>query len=386
MPIYGETTNSNSLKKEKKQSALDQILNFQIGTPSDHPTKIKVGQKDLLIFFRQLSVILQSGVPLAQGLELLAENMSNKNLAKCVNDISQSLASGEELSICLKKYPKVFAPITVGLIEAGEAGGILSKVLNRIAKLLEASQKLKGQITGALIYPIIVLALAVTISLALLIFIVPRFEQLFSGLGAELPALTSTMLLLSRIVTSPGFLLGTPALLLTFSYLLGRYYSTKNGRLVIDTIILRVPLFGLLILRSEIASMCDTLCILVNSGIPLVEGLERCLGASNNEVIRRSIRNGMSIIQQGQELSYAFSLSKVMPRLLVSMVKIGEETGALPLMLDNLASFYTREVEDTVSAITKAMEPTVVVVVAGIVGTIVVSLYLPMFSLITEMG
>ena len=385
MPEYGDITNS-VLKNTNKESTLDKILNFQIGTPSDHPTKLKVSQKDLLIFFRQLSVILLSGVPLAQGLDLLAENMQNKNFRKCLNDISQSLASGEELSICLRRYPKVFPPITVGLIEAGEAGGILSEVLDRIAKLLEANEKLKGQITGALVYPLIVLVLAVTISLALLIFIVPRFEDLFNGLGAELPALTAFMLLLSRIVTSPGFLIGAPVSLSVISYLLGRYYSTKSGRLVLDNLILRVPLFGLLILRSEIASLCDTLCILVNSGIPLVEALNRCLGASNNEVIRRTIRNAITLIEQGQELSYAFSLAKIIPRLLISMVRIGEETGALPLMLDNLAQFYTREVEETVSAITKAMEPAVIVVVAGIVGTIVVSLYLPMFSLITEMG
>jgi len=350
------------------------------------PGSLRVPQKDLLVFFRQLSVVLQSGVALAQGLDLLAENMTNKKFSGCIKRISARLSAGEELSSCLQQYPKIFAPITIGLIQAGEAGGILDQVLDRIATLMEEQAKIRGQIIGALIYPILVLVLAVSVSLGLLIFIVPRFKDMFDNMGAELPALTSFMLSLSKFVTSAGFAIGAPIAIVGGVYLFRGYYATKEGRLTIDRSIFKVPLFGDLILRSEMASMCDTLCTLVNSGIPIVEGMERCITASSNQLIRNTIRRGIILVEQGQELSYSLDQSRVLPRLVISMIKIGEETGQLSFMLEKLSLFYKREVESTVSALTKAMEPAVIFVVAGIVGTIVISLYLPMFSLIQNMG
>ena len=349
-------------------------------------TKLKVPQADLLVFFRQMAVMIQSGVPLSQGLELLAENMTNKKFGACIFDISKKLNSGEELSVCLSSYPRIFAPITVGLIEAGEAGGILSEVLDRLALLLEAQSKIKGQITGALIYPIAVLVLAVTISLALLIFIVPTFDEMFKDMGATLPALTGFMLTLSQFVTSPSFAIGAPIIIFIIIYLFKTSYAKQSGREFFDNLILKVPLFGDLILKSELASMSDTLSTLINSGIPLVEALERCINASNNEIIKIALRRSISLVTQGQELSASLANAKVIPRLLVSMIKIGEETGALSFMLENLSNFYKREVEEAVTVLTKAMEPTVIFVVAAIVGTIVISLYLPMFDLINQMG
>lgn len=354
------------------------------GQPS--PSNLKVPQKDLLVFFRQLAVILQSGVSLAQGMILIAENMTNKKLANCVQRIANRLGAGEELSLSLRQYPKVFKPITVGLIEAGEAGGILDEVLERIALLMEEQAKIRGQIIGALIYPSLVFLLAITVSLGLLIFIVPRFKAMFDDMGADLPALTSFMLTLSNVVTSIPFAIGAPMSILTLIYLSRIVYANKAGRLRVDTTIFKIPLFGDLILRSEMAGMCDTLATLVNSGIPVVDGLERCVSASSNERIRVTIRRGINLVMQGQELNYSLSQSKVFPKLVISMIKIGEETGQLSFMLEKLAIFYKREVESTVTSLTKAMEPAVIFVVAAIVGTIVISLYLPMFSLIQNMG
>jgi len=350
------------------------------------PEKLKVPQKDLLIFFRQMAVILESGVPLAQGMLLIAENMTNPKLANCIQRISLRLNAGEELSESLRRYPKVFEPIAVGLIEAGEAGGNLERVLDRIATLLEDRAKIKGQIIGALVYPVLVLVLAVSVSLGLLIFIVPKFESMFQGLGAELPALTNALLQLSRLVTTPFFLLGAPTLVLIGIYLFRSYYRSTAGRLNIDTLIFKVPLFGDLLIRSEMANMCDTLETLVSSGIPIVEGIERCVSASPNELIRRTLRQSIYLVKQGQELNYSLGRNGVLPRLVISMIKIGEETGQLSFMLEKLALFYKREVEATVSALTKAMEPAIIFVVAGIVGTIVIALYLPMFSLIQNMS
>ncbi|TCD57861.1 type II secretion system F family protein [Synechococcus sp. BS55D] len=350
------------------------------------PKDLKIAQKDLLIFFRQLAVILQSGVSLAQGMNLIAENMTNKKLAHCIQRIAARLSAGEELSTSLKQYPKVFKPITVGLIEAGEAGGILDQVLDRIALLMEEQAKIRGQIIGALVYPALVFLLSISVSLGLLIFVVPKFKAMFDGMGADLPALTSFMLTLSNLVTSIQFAIGAPLVIAGLLYGFKSIYSSKTGRLKIDTAIFRVPLFGDLILRSEMAGMCDTLATLVNSGIPIVDGLDRCANASSNERIRVTIRRGINFVMQGQELNYSLNQSKVFPKLVISMIKIGEETGQLSFMLEKLAIFYKREVESIVSSLTKAMEPAVIFVVAGIVGTIVVSLYLPMFSLIQKFG
>ena len=361
--------------------------NLRIQAKNQPPAaKLKVPQKDLLVFFRQLSVILESGVALAQGMILIAENMTNAKLAFCVQSIAFRLNAGEELSTSLRQYPKVFEPIAIGLIEAGEAGGILEQVLDRIALLLEERAKIKGQIIGALVYPALVLLLSLSVSLGLLIFIVPRFKNMFDSMGAELPALTTFMLNLSNFVTSITFAVGAPLIITAGVYLFSRYYATKKGRLFIDTNILKIPLFGDLLLRSEMAGMCDTLSTLVNSGIPIVDSMNRCISASSNELIRQTIQRSILLVTQGQELNYSMGRSNVFPKLVISMIKIGEETGQLSFMLDKLAVFYKREVEATVSALTKAMEPAVIFVVAGIVGTIVISLYLPMFSLITNMG
>ena len=361
--------------------------NLRIQAKNQPPAaKLKVPQKDLLVFFRQLSVILESGVALAQGMILIAENMTNAKLAFCVQSIAFRLNAGEELSTSLRQYPKVFEPIAIGLIEAGEAGGILEQVLDRIALLLEERAKIKGQIIGALVYPALVLLLSLSVSLGLLIFIVPRFKNMFDSMGAELPALTSFMLDLSNFVTSMTFAVGAPMTIVVGLYLFRGYYSSKKGRLIVDTNVLKIPLFGDLLLRSEMAGMCDTLSTLVNSGIPIVEGIDRCISASSNELIRQTLRQSILLVTQGQELNYSMGRSNVFPKLVISMIKIGEETGQLSFMLEKLAIFYKQEVEATVSSLTKAMEPAVIFVVAGIVGTIVVSLYLPMFSLIQNMG
>ena len=384
MATYGTKTNgSTNETKSNINLQKNEGFNFLNRIPSDK--NIAVPQKDLLVFFRQLSVILQSGVPVAQGMILIAENMTNKNLAHIVNSIARRLTAGEELSGSLRRFPKVFKPIAVGLIEAGEAGGILESVLTRIALLMEEQAKVRGQIIGAMVYPVIVLVLALSVSLGLLILIVPRFEKMFAGMGAELPALTKFMLTLSQIVTTPAFALGAPITIFAITILFSRYYSTKSGRFIIDKNILKVPLFGSLLLRAEMASMCDTMSTLINSGIPIVDALERCESASSNELIRRTVRQGIYRVQQGEELNHGLGLGKVFPQLVISMIKIGEETGQLSFMLEKSAIFYKQEVESAVSALTKAMEPTVVFVVAGIVGTIVIGLYLPMFSMITNM-
>ena len=379
MPSYGKQYNISD--SQIKGSKSKDISNVKFSSKN-----ITVPQKDLLIFFRQLAVIIQSGVPLAQGIELLSENTKNEKFASLQLQISFRLQSGEELSNCLKKYPKVFAPITVGLIEAGEAGGILDKVLDRIALLIEQQAKIKSQIKGALTYPVIILVLAISVSLGLLIFIVPTFDKMFKDMGAELPGLTEFMLTLSRLVTSLQFFIFTPILIILVAFIFKKYYETKSGKFTVDSFTLKIPLFGSLLLRSEVASLCDTLSTLIDSGIPLVDAIERCISASGNERVRRCLKVAIQSVKEGQELSASLDSYNVFPKLVKSMLKIGEETGKLGFMTENLANFYKREVEEAVTSLTQAMEPMVIMVVAGIVGTIVVALYLPMFKIINVMG
>jgi len=387
MVEYGK---SNIVSTEKERTSPTVLFGITFGEVSylDYKPdkKLKVQQEDLLIFFRQMSVMLKSGVPLSQALELLAENVNNKKFGANIYDVSKRLGGGEELSSSLEIYQRIFSPIMIGLIEAGEAGGILSQVLERLAALIEAQSKIRSQIKGALIYPVLILVLAISVSLGLLIGIVPQFETLFSGMGAKLPALTAFMLTLSRIVTTWKFAIGSPIVLFCGFYAFNISYSSPQGKKFFDNLILKTPLFGDLILKSEVAQMSDTLSTLINSGIPMVEALENCIKASNNEIIKIALRKSISLVTQGEELSSTFETSKVIPKLLVSMVKIGEETGELSFMMENISNFYKREVEEAVNILTKAMEPAVIFVVAAIVGTIVISLYLPMFGLINNMG
>ena len=386
MATYGQRgTKDLTTRQEISLTSKPRIVHSAVAEGQPTPSKLKVPQKDLLIFFRQLAVILQSGVPIAQGMILISENMSNKKFAACVMRISSRLSAGEEISMSLRQYPRVFEPLSIGLIEAGETGGILEEVLDRIAILLEERAKIRSQIIGAMVYPVIVMVLAISVSLSLLIFVVPRFKTMFEGMGAELPALTNYLLEISKFVTSIYFAIGAPLCIIIGTYLLRSYYKTSAGRVAIDKLLLKLPLFGDLLLKSEMASLCDTLATLVNSGIPIVEGLERCISASSNELIRQSLRDSILLVGQGQELNYAMGRSRLLPKLVISMVKIGEETGKLSFMLEKLALFYKREVESAVSTLTKAMEPAVIFVVAIIVGTIVIALYLPMLNLISTM-
>ena len=380
MPTYGKNQ-SRDYSKLNNLNLKSQNSNLRF-----NPKDFKVSQNDLLVFFRQLAVIIQSGVPLAQGIELLSENTRDPKFSSIQLQISKRLSAGEELSTCFAKYPKAFSSLTVGLIQAGEAGGILDQILDRIASLIEQQAKIKSQIQGALIYPVIILVLALTVSLGLLIFIVPTFDKMFSDMGAELPSITQFMLTLSQIVTSVRFFIFMPLILILISYLFSSYYKSRSGRFRVDSLILRIPLFGSLILRSEVASLCETLSTLIASGIPLVEAIERCISASSNDRMKRCLSNGVQKVKEGQELSTSLDSYDVFPKLVKSMLKIGEETGRLGFMTENLANFYKREVEEAVTSLTKAMEPMVIMVVAGIVGTIVVSLYLPMFKMINVMG
>jgi len=380
MSPYGNqaTPIQTSDSKEGSQKTIWEILTSK----EISPRRLTVPVKQQMVFFRQLAVIMQSGVPIAQGLVLLSDNMTNQQFSGCIATIAKRLSAGEQISTCLRMYPKVFKPISIGLIEAGEMGGILENVLDRIALLMEQQEKLKGQMIGALIYPVIVLVIAISVGLGLLIGIVPRFAEMFDSLGSELPGITVFMLNLSALVTNPYIIGGTVAAFFIGSFLLNASYRTRQGRLAIDSLLLKLPVFGDLFMKYEMANMSETLSTLVSSGITVVDGLERCVTSSTNQVVKDALSIAIIDVKRGQTISSSLMTRKAIPKLVPAMIRIGEETGRLPFLLEKLAVFYGREIEAAVSALTKAMEPIIVLVVAVIVGTIVVSLYLPMFDLI----
>ena len=377
-----QLTGPSAPNREKPKKGLIETL-FEKNIP---PHKLKITNRDLAIFFQQLAVILQSGVPIAQGLELLSENLENRQFGKAVGLIAIRLSAGNELSECFSRYPLIFRPITVGLIKAGEIGGILDMVIERISLFIERQENIKGQLISALIYPCIMLVFALSVALGLLIGIVPKFANVFAQLNSELPTITKVMLALSGAVTNP-VIMGASAALLVGGVLAAKaYYATSNGRLVLDRLVFSVPLFGSLLLKYEVASFCETLATLTNAGIPAVEGMEVTAGASNNQVIKNTIRFTAQRAEQGEVISEVLASTKIFPPLVAAMIRIGEESGQLSTMLENLGRFYTQEIEITVKKITKAMEPAITGVVSVIVGSIVLSLYLPMFKLMEVMG
>jgi len=380
MAPYGNQV--EAAKPAKKKEGSGKTLWEILTSKEVSPRRLSVPVKQQMVFFRQLAVIMQSGVPIAQGLVLLSDNMTNPQFSGCISTVAQRLSAGEQISTCLRMYPKVFKPITIGMIEAGEVGGILESVLDRIALLMEQQEKLKGQMIGAMVYPVIVLVIAISVGLGLLIGIVPRFAIMFNDLGAELPGITVFMLNLSALVTNPYVIGGTVVGFFIGSFLLGSSYKTKPGRLAIDASLLKLPIFGDLLMKYEMANMSETLSTLVSSGIPVVDGLERCVSSSSNQVVKDALAVAIADVKRGQTISASLATRKSIPKMVSAMIRIGEETGRLPFLLEKLAVFYSREIESAVSALTKAMEPLIVLVVAVIVGTIVVSLYLPMFDLI----
>jgi len=381
MAPYGDPTTSTT--HTPKQRGVGEKTLWEILTSKEiSPRRLKVPVKQQMVFFRQLAVIMQSGVPIAQGLVLLSENMTNPQFSNCISTIAGRLSAGETISSCLRMYPKVFKPITIGLIEAGETGGILEHVLDRIALLLEQQEKIKGQMISALIYPVIVLVIALGVGLGLLIGIVPRFAVMFNDLGAELPDITVFMLNLSALVTNPIVMGSIVVGILLLSFVVSNSYRTRPGRLAIDSFLLKLPVLGPLFMKYEMANMSETLSTLTSSGIPIVDGLERCVSASSNQVVKDALSVAIADVKRGQTISGSLSTRRAIPKMVSAMIRIGEETGRLPFLLEKLALFYSREIESAVSALTKAMEPLIVLVVAIIVGTIVISLYLPMFDLI----
>ena len=342
--------------------------------------------KDKAIFSRQFAALVNAGVAMVRGLGVLSEQCTNKKLKKALMEISSDVQQGTNLSDAMRKHPQCFDDLYVSMIQAGEVGGVLDEVLNRLSKLLEDIARLQNQIKSALAYPVTVGFLAVTIFVGMCVFLLPIFAEIFEDLGTTLPAFTQFMLGISKILRTPAYMAGIIAILVGLSVAYRQYYKTRVGRETIDRLSLKMPLFGDLIQKTATARFCRTFGALSRSGVPILSSLEIVRDTAGNQVIANAIDAARQEVQSGGMISLALQREQVFPIMAIQMISIGEETGELDQMLMKVADFYEDEVEQAVKALTSMLEPIMIVLLGGMVGSILVAMYLPMFSVFEQLG
>ena len=341
------------------------------------------GVKEKAVFASKLAALVDAGVPIVRSLDLMATQQKLPMFRRALTKVSLDVNEGVALGTAIRQWPKVFDELSVAMVEAGEAGGVLDEALKRLAKLLEDNAKLQNQIKGALGYPVAVLVIAILVFLGMTIFLIPTFAGIFEDLGAELPAFTRLLVNLSELLRSSVALYAAGALLLSI-WMIGRYYATRNGRRVIDRLLLKLPLFGELILMTATAQFCRIFSSLTRAGVPILQAMEISSQTAGNAIISDAILASRSMVQEGVLLSTALIRQKVLPDMALNMLAIGEETGELDRMLSKVADFYEDEVGAMVKALTSMLEPAMIVVVGGIVGSILLAMYLPMFTVFDQ--
>jgi len=354
-------------------------FNLDLETIRTSLTQVTV--KDKAIFSRQFAALVNAGVALVRGLGVLADDCSNPKLKQALLAVNSDVQQGTSLSDSMRKHPACFDDLYVALVQAGEVGGVLDEVLNRLAKLLEDLNRLQNQIKSALAYPVTVGILAVVIFLAMTMFLLPIFADMFESFDAELPLFTQMMLGVSRFLRQPLNWVVMVGVLALVAFLLRRYYTTVNGRRTIDRFALKMPLFGDLIQKTATARFCRTFGSLSRSGVPILTALEIVRDTAGNQVIAEAVDEARKDVQTGGMISLALQKHSVFPAMAIQMISIGEETGELDQMLMKVADFYEDEVEQAVKALTSIMEPLMIIVLGGMVGAILISMYLPMFRL-----
>src|SRR5271156_3515873 len=344
-----------------------------------------VDSKELAIFTRQFSVMIDAGLPLVQCLEILAGQQENITFQKILNGVRGSVEGGATLSTSMKQYEKVFDPLYYNMVEAGETGGILDTILQRLSSYIEKNVKLKRAVKSAMIYPIAVLGIAGGVIILLLWKVVPIFTTLFNGLGVDLPLPTRIVIMLSNFVGSIYGLV-ILAFFVGIIFALKFWYGTPQGRYAIDAVLLKLPLIGMLLRKIAVARFTRTLGTLISSGVPILEGLDITARTSGNAVVERAISATRKAVEAGRSLVDPLKETSVFPGMVTQMIGVGEQTGAMDAMLQKIADFYEDEVDAAVKDLLTAMEPIMIVVLGVVVGGIVISMYLPLFSLIGKLA
>ncbi len=369
----------------------EQVLVTQINPVKDKaapkaarkPRTRSVDPKNLAVFTRQFSVMIDAGLPLVQCLEILGTQEEDKNFAGVILATRADVESGASLADAMKKHPKVFDPLFTNMIAAGEAGGILDTILKRLATYIEKAVKLKGQVKSAMIYPIAVVVIAAVVVGVILWKVIPTFANLFAGLGADLPLPTRVVIALSNNLVRFGpFLI---AGMVAASFALKSYYATPAGRRVIDGLILKLPILGLLMRKIAVARFCRTLSTLLASGVSILEALDITARTSGNAIVEDAIQTTRKSIERGETIAGPLKETAVFPPMVVQMIGVGEATGALDTMLSKIADFYEEEVDVAVAGLLTLLEPVMIALLGGVVGGIVIAMYMPIFSLISKL-
>ena len=343
-----------------------------------------VDEKEIVVFTRQFATMIDAGLPLVQCLEILASQQENKVFKKALTEIRTSVEGGLTFAAALKQHPKIFSSLYANMVEAGEAGGILDTILNRLAAYMEKAMALKKKVKSAMIYPSTIVTVAVAVVIFLLVFVIPTFKAMFEGFGATLPLPTVIVLELSRIVRA-YFLVGVGFIV---AAILGLrwWYGTPSGRLAIDSFLLKTPVFGVLIRKVAVAKFTRTLGTLISSGVAILDGLDITARTAGNKVVEQAVLRTRASIAEGKTIAEPLKASGVFPPMVVQMIAVGEQTGALDAMLGKIADFYDDEVDTAVTNLTALLEPMLMVFLGVVIGGVVIAMYLPIFKLVTVVG
>lgn len=401
MPLYqweGRTAQGKVLKGEMEAATLEAVfarlrsqriqpnpaqvkekgkgLSKEINIPGFGPT---VKAYDVMIFTRQFSTMIDAGLPIVQSLDVLTEQTSNKALKDIIRAVRRDVSGGSTLADALHKHPKAFDDLYVNMVRAGEAGGVLNTILNRIALFIEKANKLKKKVKGAMIYPATIVTVAVGVVTILLLYVIPVFAELYGGMGKALPAPTQITINMSNFFRA-NFLYLAGGFILT-GVGIQMYYKTAQGKFVIDGILLKTPVFGDLLRKVAVARFSQNMSILLASGVPILEGLSITARTAGNKVIEKAIMEARVSISEGKTVAEPLEKSGVFPPMVCQMVAIGENTGALDSMLKRVGDFYEDEVDNSVANLTALMEPVIMIVLGIVLGGLVISMYLPIFQM-----
>lgn len=339
----------------------------------------KVKEKDIVLFTRQFATMIDAGLPLVQCLDILAGQTDNRTFKKMLRQIKSDVESGSTFADALKKHPKTFDELFVNLIAAGEVGGILDTILNRLSAYIEKAMKLKKKVKGAMVYPMVVMVIAVAVVAVLLIFVIPIFQKMFEDFGGGLPAPTQLVVDMSEWFRRWVVLIFLVVVAIIIGF--NRFYSTRRGRVIVDDLLLKIPVLGDLIRKVSVARFTRTLGTMIQSGVPLLDGLDIVAKTAGNKTIEAAIFKTRASIAEGRTIAEPLGESGVFPSMVVQMIAVGESTGALDSMLNKIADFYDEEVDAAVEALTSLIEPFMMVFLGGTIGGLVVAMYLPIFKI-----
>jgi type IV pilus assembly protein PilC len=342
------------------------------------PGRIKL--KQIAVFCRQFATMVNSGLPILRALSILSDQTESKELAKVLFAVRAGVENGSSLSAAMSEHPKAFNNLFISMVKAGETGGVLDDVLLSLADQIEREVELRRQIKSAMTYPIVVVALVTLILAAMLLFVVPQFETIYSSLGGTLPLPTRMLLSVSRAVRNYWYIVLLGAVVASF--LFRRYKKTEAGRARVDAVKIRIPIFGPLFHKVALARFASTLGMLLRSGVPILQALDNVNETVNNRVIGDAVDDVKTSVREGESIAKPLGQHKAFPPMIVQMMAVGEETGAVDTMLDKVAEFYNSEVTATVEAMTSLIEPLLIAVIGGAVGAAVIALYMPMFNVI----